>query len=137
MPTSPTDRRCGRCGKMVVPVFSLRTDKHYADERCPSCNFFMGFVQKPDQDKSRRPAAHRDLVKKFGGGFCEFCSLTKDELPPGDTLEGHHIEEYTDGGEPTAENVLTICTHCHLLLHFQRDHYAKTIREVRAKAVSP
>ena len=128
-----SERRCGSCGELVLPRRTLRTDKHYADERCPRCEFFMGFVPKPESDKAKRPNAQRDLVKKYGVDYCEICSLGKVELPPGDALEGHHIVELKDGGEASEVNTLTVCSHCHLLIHFQRDHYAKTIREVRAK----
>lgn len=71
------------------------------------CRVQWDWIQKPDSDSSkyRRPANHKDLVKKFGRGFCELCCIKEEDFPPGMHLVGHHVIEYQDGGEPTRENV--------------------------------
>jgi 5-methylcytosine-specific restriction endonuclease McrA len=48
------------------------------------------------------------------------CLIREDRLPPGQTLVGHHVVEYQDGGEPTRENVWVLCTKCEKLVHLMR-----------------
>lgn len=120
---------CQKCNEFVDMTVTMLTDgPHYAKETCPNCNRFVRFVPKPDADKAKRPAAHRDLVRKFGRGFCEMCLRRENELPGPQTLHGHHVEEFADGGEPKRENVWILCTACHAYVNHVRTyigHYRK------------
>ena len=111
---------CSACGSTAVVQTPTPNLPHYAREDCADCLRFLRWVPKPDADRIRRPAAHRDLVKKFSRGFCEIC-LTKDsDLLPGQVLEAQHVQEFHEGGDPTRENTWIICTACHKLIHWRR-----------------
>ena len=112
---------CRSCG---CPLFFklCASGPHYAELRCVECGIHNGFLPKPDADKIRRPAGHRELVQKYGRGFCEMC-LTKDsDLTKNETLTGHHVVEFADGGSSERENIWIICTACHAMLHWLRTY---------------
>lgn len=111
---------CGVCDFHDIP--GPHSGGHYAKRVCGICERFLGWLPKPDTDRARRPAGHRELVKKFGRGFCEYCRRTEKELPAGEVLEGDHIESYQSGGEPKAENVFILCTMCHKMAHLLRTY---------------
>lgn len=85
----------------------------------PGCPGFVWLPKNPE-DKTRRPSAHKDLVAKYGRGFCELCLRWKDELRPSETLMGHHLVPFVANGEASRENVWILCTACHSLIHWQR-----------------
>lgn len=116
---------CPHCGHDGEHHFALRpAGVHYADARCSKCNGHW-FPPKPESDptKYRRPAQHRDLVEKYGEGFCEMCLRAKGDLPNGQTLEAQHVKEYRDGGSETRENIWIVCTACHKLIHWIRTYH--------------
>lgn len=95
---------------------------------CARCGSYLCFLPKPESDRVCRPAAHRDLVKRFGCGFCELCMRKEVDLPAGTFLIGHHVLEYQDGGDPKRENVWILCSFCSALVHTMRvylGHYRK------------
>jgi len=114
---------------MSNPDGGLWPGGHFAKRVCGLCGTFWGWAPKPDGDKFKRPASHRDLVKKFGQGFCELCLRTKEQLRNGDTFEGHHIQEYAEEGEPKAENILIVCTACHRLINWLRTYHGTTCEQ--------
>jgi len=65
-------------------------------------------------------------VHKYSDGFCELCLLKPDELPPGQTLEAHHIIEVQDGGSADRENIWIVCTKCARLIHWMRTHAGRS-----------
>jgi predicted restriction endonuclease len=93
---------------------------HHARADCQDCGRFLQWLPKPDAERIRRPAAHRELVRKYSRGFCELCGTREADLPPGQTLEAQHVEEYHEGGEPKRENIWIVCTACHKLIHWRR-----------------
>lgn len=96
------------------------TGPHYAKKVCYNCEKFLGWLPKPDNDKSRRPAARRELVRKYNFTFCHFCLRTKEQLKKPHTLHAHHIVEYADETNPAnsrRENIMCSCTFCHGLIH--------------------
>ena len=112
---------CPACGLAGWhPVFLLRGTKagHYAEMRCAACDRYIKFVG--NEDARRRESKHRKLVKKFSRGFCEMCLCWEQDLPPGETLEGHHVQEHQDDGPATRDNVWILCTSCHELLNWKR-----------------
>lgn len=121
------------CGCDAEIRFVLTPDQpHYGKDVCSKCGAWQRWVPKPDAEKAKRPAKHRDLVKKHGRGECELCGCPESDLPPGDVLEGHHVEEFQNGGEATRENVWVICTACHSLINWRRTyvgHWLKRLRE--------
>lgn len=120
VPHVATCRSCGHHGQQQVSICA--SGPHYAAVRCSECNFHLGFLPKPDNDKSkyRRQSSHRELAAKFGKGYCEMCLRIEPDLPKGQSLDGHHVIEYQDGGTNERENVWVLCTACHKLVHWTR-----------------
>lgn len=112
---------CKWCGSQWEPVVNLcEKGPHYAEKRCGSCGKHLGWVPKPDRDKSRREAKHTDLVRKYFRGFCDLCLITEKYLPHGEVWEAHHVLEYQNGGGAERENVWILCTACHKLVNWRR-----------------
>ena len=64
------------------------------------------------------------MVKKTGIDHCQICLKKADELPKGRALEGHHLEEYSDGGGSVEDgNIIVACTACHRLIHWIRTYH--------------
>ncbi len=122
------------CGHEAKPKTSLELNgPHYARAECAACGKFFDWIKKPDLEKASRPAAHRELVKKFGEGFCQSCLLREEHLPHGETLEGHHVIEFKDGGTSDRQNVWILCTACHHWIHWRRTnigHILKTMKSL-------
>lgn len=118
-----TCRNCGHEGPHVIQVQT--TGVHYAKVECSRCRRFVRWLSKPDSDptKYRRQNAHKDLVAKYGDGFCEMCLRESDELPKGQTLEAQHVIEYQDGGTEKRENIWIVCTACHRWIHWIRTYH--------------
>lgn len=99
--------------------------QHHGKEVCNGCGKFLRWIPKPDNEKVRRPAKHRDLVKKYSKGFCELCLKSEVELPNGQGLEAQHVIEFQDGGTEGRENIWIVCTACHKLIHWMRHHISQ------------
>lgn len=129
------ERACRFCGTPGPHFVKVMTEgKHYARVTCAECSAFIGWLPKPDNEKARRPATHRDLVAKFGRGYCEMCLTPESKLPKGESLEGHHVDEYQNGGEASRENTWILCTACHSLVNWRRT-YQRHILEMADKMV--
>ena len=60
-----------------------------------------------------RSSEHRKaiaLAKIREGYDCEICGSDLD-------VHGHHIKDYSFGGEATPENILVVCKKCHDKVH--------------------
>lgn len=135
-------RRCCQCGEMVValPVAGTETIKdgelvRGARLECPMCSFFMGWNRLPKNER-KRSASHRDLVAKYGRGFCEMCLVPSEELGAGNYLVGHHVKEHSDGGTSDRENVWILCNACHSLVHWTRTHHGRNTVAVEVSSES-
>jgi 5-methylcytosine-specific restriction endonuclease McrA len=111
---------CTKCGCEERKEELTPNLVHYGKLVCAGCGKMLTWIPKPDVEKSRRPANHNSLVKKYSRGFCELCLRGLEELPARQTLEGHHVLEYDDGGDSTRENVQILCTACHKHVHHVR-----------------
>ncbi len=117
---------CPRCGGTTEAVIMPPESIHHSKLRCTAhgCYWFK-WLPKPDATKAKRPASHRDLVARFSRGFCEFCLRRPEDMPPKCVLEGHHVQEFQDGGEPTRENVQIICSACHTMVAWMRKNLGR------------
>ena len=95
---------------------------HYAKIVCSICAAFVKWAPKPDADKAKRPAAHRELVTRYGGSVCAMCGRKAAALILPDVLEAHHIAEYADGGTDDEANIVILCTACHKFAHWLRTY---------------
>jgi len=109
---------CRGCGDSTAVEIVQSSGPHYGRLECATCGVVRAWLAKPKT--TNRPAAHRDLVAKYGEGYCQLCLRKETELPGGQTLEGHHVREYQDGGQASRENVWVVCTSCAKLIHWVR-----------------
>lgn len=112
---------CPACGSQQRQIILTPDLPHYGKILC-DCGHFLGWAPKPDSEKVRRPAKHRNLVQKYSAGYCELCLIAEDNLPDEQTLEAQHIIEFEDGGGHERENIQIICTKCHKLIHWLRTY---------------
>lgn len=124
-------KTCGYEGEQVVVL--TPEHQHHAKALCARCRRWIAWVSKPDADKYRRPSADKKLVKKFSRGFCEMCLIREENIPNGASLEGHHIVEFKDGGEPTRENTWILCTACHRLVNWRRTYVGHMVQTLADK----
>ncbi|MBA7685518.1 hypothetical protein ES703_93943 [subsurface metagenome] len=111
---------CPGCGA-TESVKRIRTDGvHYASLHCGRCGRWLAWLPKPCVGKKWRPGRHRELVRKYSRGYCELCLRKAEELPGGQTLEGHHVRELQHGGSDARDNVTILCSACHRLVHWVR-----------------
>lgn len=105
--------RCTKCQSTAEPqIVEGPFGPHWAKRICATCGY-QDWPPKPTTEKSRRPSAHKRLVKKSGLDYCELCLIREQAMPAGQSLHGHHIEEYADGGDYDQSNVLVVCERCH------------------------
>jgi hypothetical protein len=112
--------RCGYCGSRDLVQQQNAQGPHWGREYCGCCRRFLRWLPKPDSERSNRPAAHRELVDRYGRGFCELCLAPAERLPADQTLEAHHVIEYAEEGSPERENIWIVCTRCAKLIHWVR-----------------
>jgi len=113
-----------KCGSTAVDQVRIHEGPHYAAEICAGCRRHLRWLPKPADKRTRRPAGHRHLVARHSRGFCELCRRRESELPAGQVLEGHHVDEYQHGGSADRQNVWIVCTACAKLIHWARHYFA-------------
>lgn len=111
---------CKYCGSTDIEMILTPELPHYAKDVCRSCGRHLRWLPKPDAEKVKRPAAHRELVRKYAQGYCELCMTAEDDLPDGQVLEAQHVVDFADGGGEGRENIWIVCTKCHKLIHWVR-----------------
>jgi len=121
--------KCDSCGYLngLAEFILTPEQKHYGKYVCPNCGCYWKFAKKPDNDSSkyRRPQKHRDLVRRFGNGYCELCLTSEDNLPDNQTLEGHHVIPFKVEQVSERENVWIVCTRCHRQIELIRTYNDK------------
>lgn len=61
----------------------------------------------------KRSAKHRAVQKqgrKRDGNCCQICGSSTN-------VQGHHIFDYSLGGSPTCDNIVSLCSRCHSKVH--------------------
>lgn len=93
---------------------------HYSRQTCYKCGK-GDWKNKPDSDPSKykRPAAHRELVKKYSPGYCEMCLKPEAKV----TLHAHHVIEFKPGGSADRSNIWILCTACHAYVGHVRRYF--------------
>jgi 5-methylcytosine-specific restriction endonuclease McrA len=76
---------------------------HYCKVTCVKCRRFIKWEGKPKD-------------------YCELCLSMKEDLVLPDTLEIHHVLEVQHGGSDDPENLQTLCTGCHRMVHWRRTY---------------
>lgn len=93
---------------------------HDCKVTCDDCGLFIKWEGKPKEKKSRKGQA--DLRNRFCKDYCELCLSMKEDLVLPDTLEIHHVLEVQHGGSDEPENLQTLCTGCHKMVHWRRTY---------------
>jgi predicted HNH restriction endonuclease len=89
---------------------------------------FPDAAPKRDRRKSRKKL--RDL-----GDRCEICLRHRDELPPQQQLEVHHVLEVaTDDGTDDRDNLRAYCSACHAMVNWVRTYFGHYHSEVASSA---
>lgn len=97
---------------------------------CADCGRYLRWLPKPENERTRRPAGERSIPKRMGVERCDICGRHRDELPKGQTLVGHHCDEYQDGGRVTEGGRWSVvCTACHALIHWIRTYWVSLATE--------
>ena len=115
----PTEH-CPYCASDELRYVLTPRSPHYAALICGRCRRKLRWLPKPVAERVRRPASHRHLVRRYSRGFCQLCLTAERDLPAGQTLEGHHVVEYQQGGDDSRGNVWIVCTGCARLIHWRR-----------------
>lgn len=63
------------------------------------------------QKRSNKHISAQKKSKELDEFMCFFCLTTCK------SNHGHHIFFYSEGGEATVENMITLCPRCHRLYH--------------------
>ena len=126
---------CPQCGGAVRIELTPHLT-HHARFRCSRCNCHVEWMPKPRPEGAprRRGASSKELVVRYGQGYCEMCLRKVEELPIKEVLIGHHVIPWSKGGSDARENVWIVCTSCHGLIHHQRTylgHYHQREEESR------
>lgn len=66
-----------------------------------------------EENKYKRPASHRNLVKKSGITYCQKCRIPEDKLPYPQKLVAHHVIPYKEEKEYDPKNIWIVCSECH------------------------
>jgi len=120
------EKICPMCSDETVEVVlaEILTPEltHHAKLVCPECQHFGGWVPKPEADptKYRRAKSTTNLARTT---YCELCLRHKRDLPPRQTLEGHHVIPCKYEGASAVENIWTLCTSCHRLVEHMRTYH--------------
>lgn len=110
---------CGGFGKLN-PHTGHAVTCHDACEHCasPRSKVRGRFASK----KKRVPPSVRRQVAARAKGQCE-ARWSPDCMTGG--VHAHHRRRRSQGGQDTAENLLWVCSPCHLLIHDQIDEAVK------------
>jgi len=120
---------CKKCGERVGRL-DPGVGPHYAKWTCP-CGM-IAWLSKPKDDatKYRREGTHKDLVIKYGSGYCQMCLREEGAIRDrkGETLEAHHILPYQYNGDSSRENIWIVCTSCHKYIEHVRRYINDPVR---------
>lgn len=75
-------------------------------------------VQAPPHDRKIPDPVRKDVLRR-DGYKCQDCGWHPDTWNRSDPrhLEAHHVVQHVDGGDNTADNLITLCNICHDKIH--------------------
>lgn len=78
--------------------------------------------QAPKHDRIIKDAVRREVLMRDSHS-CRDCKWNHDLWNPSDArhLEVHHVQHHVDGGENTADNLITLCNVCHDKRHRKKE----------------
>lgn len=125
----PLCAKNGRHGRSFVVQHSrgglALPNANHAEFKCMdrACGHFL-WLPQPENAKRTRRKSHRELVERYGSGFCQMCRIEESSLmPPGSQLVAHHVIEVdAENGGDERENIWILCPSCHSLIHHERTY---------------
>ena len=120
---------CPKCGSKEF-YYRDGNEQHYKGRTCRQCGLFA-WISKPVEIAYKRPANHTGLVKKYSKGYCEICLIPQDIIPRWESLEAQHIIEYQANPNSERENIIIVCTRCHMLIHWLRTYAGSHILGIK------
>jgi hypothetical protein len=115
---------CKRCGN-IGGKFNFVLDQgspHFARVDCRACGAWIDWVRFPDATPKRDRRRSRKKLRDLGDR-CEICLRHRDDLPPPQQLEVHHVLEVAaDDGTDDRENLRVYCSACHALVNWARTY---------------
>lgn len=109
---------CKRCGEEITPyVVIMDRGPNYAKEICPSCESWIKWLPKPENEKRRRNGS-KYTPESLEIYCCELCRRRRDQLGKRGTLHIHHKDGNYKNDVP--DNLLVLCTSCHELVHLHK-----------------
>ncbi len=117
--TRPISVKCQECGAKHDQT--RRGDRVY-----PTCfvgrNCWRKWSHYRNLDANRKRMRDNHRYIKYAGDHCVTCG-SKDKL------EVHHVIRQGEDGPDTAENTVTLCLHCHDIIHAWRTVLAQRAPE--------
>ena len=112
---------CRKCQKDVdaITIEMPETSIHYAKAVCPSCNSFIDWLKKPENEGIRIQSS-KFSPESLKIENCELCGRDASKLGKRSSLAVHHKIPIEEGGKDTKDNLLVLCTACHRMAHFLR-----------------
>jgi len=127
-PRFKTERpKCIDCGKEI-----WRSSKNKIRKRCRECwykfnqgknhpNYIDGMSSNPYVVGWNNEL--REVIRKRDNYICQNCGMTEEEhlIVCGSELSVHHIDY--DKDNYNQNNLIALCTHCHMRTNFNRDYW--------------
>ena len=121
---------CRKCQKDVdaITIEMPETSIHYAKAVCPSCNSFIDWLKKPENEGIRIQSS-KFSPESLKIENCELCGRDASKLGKRSSLAVHHKIPIEEGGKDTKDNLLVLCTACHRMAHFLRTYMHRHLDE--------
>jgi hypothetical protein len=113
---------CPQCNEIVEVREILCTEgPHFSQVRCPGCDHFFGFRDKPKNDPKleKRPNGC-PTPKDLGINYCQVCLRPKEKVKR-EYLCTHHQDD--DPTNNVRENLQVVCIACHKLIAWTRAYF--------------
>jgi hypothetical protein len=117
-------KSCKRCGHIGAGMtFAFLDTPHFARLDCNGCGAFIEWVGHPDAPPKRDRRKSRKKLPDLGER-CEICLRHRDDLPPPEQLEVHHVLEVAaDDGTDETQNLRVYCSACHSMVNWMRTYF--------------
>jgi len=125
---------CPACGSKNIDVRfhpdPLVKAPHYGRFYCNSCRRFQWIGKERAEtdrqhDRRKHKAAIDGLRNILGVDYCQACMRKASELVHPETINGHHVIEFRDGGKVEVGNVWFLCTSCHEMVAWLRKNVGR------------
>lgn len=105
-------------------TFTFTEGPHFARVNCQACGAFIEWVSRPDTPPAKRERRRSRKKLPDLGDRCEICLRHRDELPPPEELQVHHVLEVAaDDGTDDLRNLRVYCSACHAMVSWIRTYF--------------